>query len=114
MPTLNGNEGSYITQANAKTLGDNYVNSRRYEDSGECKAHYFGKDKLNAVLSQSGCVGLRIYYGTKIESPTVEKPELIIVGVDSDGNDLLDEDLIVDVSLPCPTLCPESGKGLMD
>lgn len=114
MPTYDGSEGAYIAKSQAQTYGSNYVNSDRYDATGQYKAHYFGENKLNDILDQDGCVGLRIYYGTKIEGTTIEKPELIIVGVDSNGNDILDEDLILDASMPCPPNCPESGRGLMD
>ena len=114
MPALDGSEGTYITQAQAKTRGENYVNSDRYEETAYIKAHYLGKDKLSALLNQSGCKGLRIYYVTKIETSGPHIPDLVVVGADEDGNDILDDDLILDVSLPCPPLCPATGKGVMD
>lgn len=114
MPTLDGSEGTYITQTQAQTLGQNYMNSSRYQATGYIKAHYLGKDKLSELLGQDGCMGLRIYYGTKIETSGLSVPDLVVVGTDANGNDILEDDLILDVSLPCPPLCPESGKGVMD
>jgi hypothetical protein len=114
MAVFNGSEGSYITQALAKSLGTNYVNSDRYAEAAYVKAHFVGKDKLDALLNQDGCMGLRIYYGTQTPTSGPGTPDLVIVGTDEDGNDMLEEDLILDASIPCPPTCPPSGKGVMD
>jgi len=112
MAIFDGSEGAYITLSMAQSMGSNYTSSDRYEKTAYLKAHFLGKDKLSALLNQSGCMGLRIYYGTKIVS-SVEVPDFVIVAADEDGNDILDNNLILDSSIPCPPTCPESGKGVM-
>ncbi len=114
MPVLTGSEGTYISKSTAKTLGDNYVESDRFEMTNSFKGHYFGKNKLSAILGQTSCVGLRIYYATKIDENSVQTPDLVIVGVNEDGDDILNHDLFLDVSVPCPPLCADPSKSLME
>lgn len=114
MSTFDGTEGSYISQSQAKTLGTNYTSSNRFAQTGYIKAHFLGNEKLEELLNQQSCVGLRIYYATKIEISTAQTPEIVVVGVDSSGNDILGNNLILDASLPCPPACPETGGSVMD
>lgn len=114
MANFDGSEGTYINQASAKSLGSNYVNSNRFAATGYIKAHFLGKDKLAEILNQEGCKGLRIYYGTVTHATGPSTPDLIVVGADSAGNDILTSNLILDATIPCPPACPESGKGVMD
>ncbi len=61
--------------------------TQKYKSSvpvGSIRANYFGEEALDAILSQKGCVGLRIYYGITDSS----EPTLVIVGVDASGGDL--------------------------
>ncbi len=68
------------------------------------KAHLVGKDRFNEILSQSGCDGIRIYYGEKEDG----SQELVLVGVDSSGNDMT-SGVIVDRTFKCPTYCSSSN-----
>jgi hypothetical protein len=63
-------------------------------------AQYFGKDIVDKILAQPGCVGVRMYYGKH----TNGKPDVIIVGVDIKGNDMLSGVLALP-TLPCPPIC---------
>jgi hypothetical protein len=67
-------------------------------------AEYFGKSALEELLDQNGCVGIRIYYGIDIEM----KKRLVIVGVNNEGNDLYEGNLM-EVGQPCPPICSESN-----
>lgn len=64
------------------------------------KGHLVGKDRINEILAQSGCDGIRIYYGENNDG----SQELVLVGVDSSGNDMT-SGVIVDRALKCPTYC---------
>jgi hypothetical protein len=64
------------------------------------KAGAFPKEDVQQVLDQSGAVGLRIYFGRSEQGQT----DLILVGVDSDGNDLT-QGVLMDLSFPCPPFC---------
>jgi hypothetical protein len=58
------------------------------------------------MLNQPNCVGTRIYYGLKDDGTQC----LVLVGVDSDGNDLIDkDDKILDMGNLCPTLCSKDN-----
>ena len=92
---FNGTEGGPITLAAASEMTACY----RKLHPNQTEAHFFGKDTILALLDQTGCVGIRAYYGDK---PNGGK-ELILVGVDANENDMLD--LIMDMSRPCPSYC---------
>jgi hypothetical protein len=78
----------------------------------------FNGADVAALLSQSGCVGFRIYYGM---SPDL-KVHAILVGVDDQGSDMLPlsesnptnlkeevggfEGIILEDSQRCPMACP--------
>lgn len=64
-------------------------------------AEYFGKGCLETILGQDGCVGLRIYNGL---SPGLTS-RLVIVGVTSDGNDIVNG-YIAELGRTCPPECP--------
>ncbi|MBL0340833.1 MAG: hypothetical protein IPP71_07870 [Bacteroidetes bacterium] len=61
---------------------------------------FFGRDAIKAILDQSGCVGIRYYYGLDANN----KPVLILVGVKTDNEDQYEERL-AELSLPCPDYC---------
>ncbi|THF49788.1 hypothetical protein E6C50_10525 [Flavobacterium supellecticarium] len=78
------------------------------------KGDYVGHHKLKAflipgidvtqVMSECGVTNVRAYLG--VDEDHVEK--LMIVGVDADGNDMIDESkgfYIYDFSEPCPSTC---------
>jgi len=65
---------------------------------------------LKEVLAEEGVQDVRTYFGVDREG----QPHLMVVGVDENGNDMIDEDKLVneqngwhiyDFSLPCPTTC---------
>lgn len=93
--SFNGSEGGAITLADGAELTANY----RHNFPERTLAHYYGRDILNRLLAQEGCVGIRIYYGIDED----QNPQLVIVGVDSDENDLVE--LVADTSVPCPNYC---------
>ncbi len=98
---FNGTESKKVTLAEASVWTSNY---RRTINQGEIIAHFFGKEKLNDILSQSGCMGIRIYYGLDDG-----KKNLIIVGADANEDDMVNG-VILEKSLPCPTVCSSSNS----
>jgi len=62
-------------------------------------AHALGKNKIQDILDQSGCEGIRIYNGY-----SDSKRNLILVGVDENGEDMT-SGYILDHSRPCPPNC---------
>lgn len=92
---FDGTEGGKITLQEGAGLTKGF----RLRNPVAIKARFFGKDILNQVLDQEGCMGIRIYYGQDENGNN----QLVLVGADSDENDMLD--LVADTSVPCPNLC---------
>ncbi|HNR18648.1 MAG TPA: hypothetical protein PKN75_07515 [Bacteroidia bacterium] len=95
--TLTGREDHNISLALAAEYTANY---RRTISPDEKKGGYFGKDALLELLNQEGCVGFRYYYGIDEKGKKV----LVLVGVNSEANDLVDGRLL-ERSWPCPHCC---------
>ena len=67
---------------------------------GEKTAAAFTRVPLDQILAQRGCAGIRMYFAQHEDG----SPTLVLVGVDSDGNDL-DEGFIAQKSFLCPPFC---------
>ena len=77
--------------------------TKRYRDSireGDTISHFFGKNIINRILEQEGCMGIRIYYALDEDG----KKQLIIVGADSKENDIY-QGVIAERSYLCPPYC---------
>ena len=109
--TFDGTGGGIISQTTAEDYLSNYQQGPSYTWNQGVKGHYFNKDFFDDLLEQTGAVGIRIYYGSRVNTSNVLVPQLVLVAVDSDGNDILSNDIIVDLSQPCPPVCPTSGLG---
>jgi len=99
-------EGTFIDQTQAKAMRNVYEASSSYSANGGQKAVLFGSDKVEEILNQPNCDGLRIYHGKAIKDNVAES-NLILVGVDTSGNDMLDK--ILDMGVPCPNYCPKNN-----
>ena len=93
---FDGSEGGQIALVKAAAM----TKEHRRRSGSATLGHFFGRDAFLALLEQPGCVGIRIYYGMNTE--TGEK-ELVMVGADSDENDMLE--LVMDLSVMCPSRC---------
>lgn len=96
---FDGSEGGEITLAKAAAMTAKY----RHDNPNEILAHFFGKEILTRILEQENCVGIRMYYGLD----EANERQLVIVGVDSDQNDITE--LVGDMSYPCPNACSNSN-----
>lgn len=68
------------------------------------KAHLIPQIDVTELLAEDDVVDIRAYIG--IDDDGVNK--LMLVGVDKDGNDLIDDNkkqYIYDFTRPCPTTC---------
>ena len=74
---------------------------------GGVKGLSYDKEAIRAIIDQNDCVDVRIYLG--LSDDLVPKPQLIIVGVDVNGNDITDG-IIVDEALVCPPNCGNQNK----
>jgi hypothetical protein len=60
----------------------------------------FPREVYDRLLAQPGCAGIRMYYGLDDQG----KSAMVLVGVDKDGNDMVNGELD-DVHYPCPPFC---------
>lgn len=81
------------------TTGAQYTAAYRTAHPTWTKGHLFGKNILNNILGQSGCMGIRMYYGLDGNGTQ----QLVLVGVDASGNDMT-TGIIGDKSDACPTV----------
>ena len=84
-PVITGREGGPIKLDEAASWTKNY----RERHPGETISQFFGKEILERILAQEGCLGIRFYYALNHEG----KKHLVITGVVSDGSDQINEDL---------------------
>lgn len=91
--SFNGTEGALISQADAQAYTANYRN----QNPNAIIAQYMGKDLIEDILGQQGCMGVRIYKGINADG----QERFIFVGVDANENDMVDG-VLVDASLPSP------------
>lgn len=92
---FNGSEGGVIPLQVAADMTAKY----RHDNPKETLAHFFGRDIIERILAQDGCLGIRIYYGLN----DIGEKQLILVGADGDENDMTG--LVADLSFPCPLTC---------
>ena len=98
--SFNGTESKKVTLAEAAVWTSGY---RRTISQGEIIAHFFGKDKLNDILSQPGCMGVRMYHGLENN-----KKNLVLVGADANENDMVNG-VILEHSSTCPSNCSSAN-----
>lgn len=91
-----GKEGEVVTLADAARWTGNY----RTANPGQVKAHFFGKDQLRLITSQTGCVGIRMYHAIDDDGAKV----LVLVGVDANEKDMT-SGVILERGMSCPPLC---------
>ncbi|TNF48827.1 MAG: hypothetical protein EP305_04450 [Bacteroidetes bacterium] len=99
---FDGTEGSEVTLTEAAGWTAEY---RRTKTSGDPNGHFFGKDHIEDILAQTGCMGIRIYYGVNENDEKV----LILVGAKANEDDI-DSGIIVEKGLPCPNICGTSNS----
>ncbi|HZY35841.1 MAG TPA: hypothetical protein VFE53_04290 [Mucilaginibacter sp.] len=111
---VTGKEGGAIEPHVAAGWTKNY----REKHAGETISHLFGRDILERILAQDGCVALRFYHAHDHNG----KRHLVISGVNHDGTDQVHHSgsgaakpilyEVGDQSSPCPG-SPGCPKGLL-
>jgi len=97
VPPFTGTENHSISLADAAKLTLAYQSTA---PANAVLAEYFGRNAVTSVLTQPGAVGLRIYHGRQTDGKEV----MVIVGVDSAGNDLTNGPLL-EFGFGCPPIC---------
>jgi hypothetical protein len=82
-----------------------YTAAYRQKYPNEVKAFFVGTNKLNLVLEQPGCMGIRIYNGYSVQESRVN---MVIIGVGTDGEDLVNG-VILEHLIPCPKFCSKNS-----
>lgn len=88
--------------------GAKMVKNHFEQNPDDAIAHFMGKNQVEAILSQEGCVGLRIYQGVN----ELGVNTVIFAGVDKAGNNILasnsgGKDIIMGGTKVCPPYCPD-------
>jgi hypothetical protein len=102
---LNAKTGSIITEKQAKEL----IAAFGVKYKGEINSSFIGSDNVKHILSQEGCMGIRIYNGYDDEK---QKMSLVLVGVDESGKEILKDGIIYDDLKICPSFC-SIGESLL-
>ena len=84
------------------SLADASVLTKRHSTANPNaeKAGTFHKDQVLELLSQPGCVALRIYHGSHADG----RPALVLSAVNAAADDLT-EGIILEEHYPCPPYC---------
>ena len=93
---FDGSEGEQITL----TKASGYTKSWRENYSSLKKGIFIGRDKINDILNQADCKGIRIYFGIDDNSDNC----VVLVGAEANENDM-ENGIIIDNGVPCPSTC---------
>ena len=99
--SFNGNEGEFITLKEGSEMTKRYRNTIQ---PGDVIGVFMGKEKIQAILDQSECKGIRFYFAKNERNENT----LVMVGANADQNDMVDG-LIADRMNPCPPFCGNSN-----
>ncbi|MHC5310945.1 hypothetical protein ACYSNM_12945 [Myroides sp. LJL116] len=78
-----------------------YVSLFQEKNPEAIKSYFVGVEKLQELLKQDNCIGMRIYPGINEQT---DKTNLVLVGVDTRGNDI-SEGVILEELIICPPFC---------
>lgn len=96
---FNGSEGAPISLDEAATWTASYRNSLPV-GSNQTIAAFAGKNWLEQILAQPGCMGIRMYFALNPSGQTT----LVLTGADAAENDQVEGTLVEFLSL-CPPVC---------
>lgn len=96
-----GKEGEQVSLTDAARWTANY----RSANPNATKAAFAGKNILNSILAQTGCMGVRMYRG--IDDNGVDC--VVLVGCDSNGRDMTSGILAERLPL-CPPICDDTSS----
>ena len=97
-----GNENHLIKLDQAVKYIQNF---KQHPVAPTVKGGYFGRNIFDKILAQGGAVGIRYYYAAKDDG----SPTLVLVGVDSSGNDMV-QGVLGEEQFPCPPLCGSTNQ----
>lgn len=95
--SFNGTEGKVISLADGATMTQDWRN----EHATTTKAVFFGKDHIEGLLRQDGCVGIRVYYAINESNDYT----MVLVGVNEEENDMTE--IVINAGILCPPQCSQ-------
>jgi hypothetical protein len=96
------------------SLGNARLDTKRWQDIFDLKAFYFHRNDIECVIQEVAAFGVRFYIGIREEETVC--PEMLLVGVGEEGNDLINTNdnainsRIYDFTVPCPRACDFISK----
>ncbi|APA93664.1 hypothetical protein HX045_15955 [Myroides odoratimimus] len=94
---ISNQSGQVITKQKAIE----YITEFKAQYPDAINSYYVGIDKLQALLSQTNCIGMRIYPGLNKQTALTN---MVLVGVDQKGQDISDG-IILEELITCPPAC---------
>jgi hypothetical protein len=109
--TTTGNNAQGAEPVNTISLAtaQEWANRWRSNPNNTVNSHLVLRINITQLMAQKDTVDIRVYHG--VDSEGLNK--LMLVGVDANGNDLIDESnghFIFDFNKPCPPYCPSSDN----
>jgi len=80
--------GEEIGRENATT----YVKAFETAHTNENRGYHLGRNIIEKILAQPGCVGMRFYYGLNEEG----QKTLVYVGMDANGKDIVTQTMVTE------------------
>jgi hypothetical protein len=99
-PIFNENAGRFLNTKETQSMKETYRSSqlaRGHKEGEYTRSEFFGVNRINELLKQPGCVGIRVHYTKRWEDehgkPTESgkgklTPRALLTGVDARGRDL--------------------------
>ncbi|GAB3262961.1 hypothetical protein GCM10027347_29140 [Larkinella harenae] len=88
--------GRFISKDEANDFKGAYQKRKKEQqipESDTVRSEFFGSDNLQRILSQPGCVGIRVYHAKRREKVNGTEhlvPRVVLVGVDENGEEILE------------------------
>ncbi|MBC8756233.1 hypothetical protein H2O64_16270 [Kordia sp. YSTF-M3] len=83
-----------------------------WQEKNSLKAFIFHQNDIDCLLDNEVAIAVRFYMGIRTCDSDTERttlvPDMMVVGADSDGNDLIEEEGVSGIynfALPCPRAC---------
>ncbi|MFD1144463.1 hypothetical protein ACFQ4C_25270 [Larkinella insperata] len=132
MSAISSGAGRFISEEEAEQFKGAYQQRKKQQqipESDTVRSEFFGSDNLQQILSQPGCVGIRVYHAKRQEKINGSEhlvPRVVLVGVDENGDELLELSEPIEAGMKdmpavrsgqladgplCPPECNKVGKG---
>jgi hypothetical protein len=72
-------------------LAADFIKAYQESNTGEIRGYQIGRNIIDQILTQPGCVGMRFYYGLNEAGAKT----LVYVGVDADGKDIVKRTVVM-------------------